>query len=227
MALLLIDGRRPLLGEGVPRGEVGEVLARTPPATWACWWPRRTRTWSRARTRPWWCRSAGPSTTGRRSSWEPGSPPPTARRSSCSAQPGETEERTKVTRLLGDAGLLVQQYAGIDAMPMVAEPGPRGDRRGGARGRVARGRPLRALARRGPRTDALGDREGGPGARAVRAPRRAARRARAEARTSPASAGRWRERGRRAGGISPRPGGSSKGRPAASDNRRASAALTP
>ena len=39
---------------------------------------------------------------------------------------GETEERTKVTRLLGDAGLLVQQYAGIAAMPMVAEPGREG-----------------------------------------------------------------------------------------------------
>jgi hypothetical protein len=36
---------------------------------------------------------------------------------------GETEERTRVTRLLGDAGLLVQQYAGIAAQPVVAEPG--------------------------------------------------------------------------------------------------------
>ena len=30
VALLLIDGRRPLLGEGVPRGAVGEVLAKAP-----------------------------------------------------------------------------------------------------------------------------------------------------------------------------------------------------
>jgi hypothetical protein len=36
---------------------------------------------------------------------------------------GETDERAKVSRLLGDAGLLVQQYAGISAQPVVAEPG--------------------------------------------------------------------------------------------------------
>jgi len=39
---------------------------------------------------------------------------------------GESEERAKVTRLLGDAGLLVQQYAGISAKPMVAELGRAG-----------------------------------------------------------------------------------------------------
>jgi len=39
---------------------------------------------------------------------------------------GETEDRTKVTRLLGDAGLLVQQYAGISALPVVADSGREG-----------------------------------------------------------------------------------------------------
>ena len=36
---------------------------------------------------------------------------------------GETDDRTRVTRLLGDAGLLVQQLAGVAAEPLVAEPG--------------------------------------------------------------------------------------------------------
>jgi nucleotide-binding universal stress UspA family protein len=39
---------------------------------------------------------------------------------------GDTEEHSRVTRLLGDAGLLVQQYAGIPAEPVVAEPGKEG-----------------------------------------------------------------------------------------------------
>ena len=36
IALILTHGRRPLLGEGVPRGDVGTVLGETPPATWRC-----------------------------------------------------------------------------------------------------------------------------------------------------------------------------------------------
>ena len=39
---------------------------------------------------------------------------------------GETDERTRVARLLGDAGLLVEQYAGIPAEPVMAEPGRTG-----------------------------------------------------------------------------------------------------
>jgi hypothetical protein len=39
---------------------------------------------------------------------------------------GHTEERARVTRLLGDAGLLVQQYAGIQAEPVMAEVGREG-----------------------------------------------------------------------------------------------------
>jgi hypothetical protein len=36
------------------------------------------------------------------------------------------DEPTRVTRLLGDASLLVQQYAGISAEPVVAESGREG-----------------------------------------------------------------------------------------------------
>jgi hypothetical protein len=39
---------------------------------------------------------------------------------------GQSEESSKVTRLLGDASLLVQQYAGISAQPVVAEGGREG-----------------------------------------------------------------------------------------------------
>jgi nucleotide-binding universal stress UspA family protein len=39
---------------------------------------------------------------------------------------GDTDERTRVDRLLGDAGMLVQQFAGIVAEPVVAEPGRAG-----------------------------------------------------------------------------------------------------
>jgi hypothetical protein len=36
---------------------------------------------------------------------------------------GQTDDRARVSRLLGDAGLLVQQYAGVAAEPLVSEPG--------------------------------------------------------------------------------------------------------
>jgi hypothetical protein len=39
---------------------------------------------------------------------------------------GEGDEPSRVTRLLGDASLLVQQYAGISADPVVASPGRQG-----------------------------------------------------------------------------------------------------
>ena len=74
---------------------------------------------------------------------------------------GQTEERTRVTRLLGDAGLLVQQYAGI--RPSRWSPSPARERARGRRGRrPARHRPVGALAQGGPRPDALGDRQAAP-----------------------------------------------------------------
>ena len=125
VSLLLIDGRRPLLGEGVPRGEVGEVL-REAPCDVGVLVAREDE-----RVVP------GPGAAvvvpfgGAEHDWaalELG-----AWIASANGAPlrllgaaGETEERTRVTRLLGDAGLLVQQYAGIDAKPMVAEPGREG-----------------------------------------------------------------------------------------------------
>ncbi len=77
-------------------------------------------------TTRWWSRSAAPSTTGPRSSSAPGSPPRPDAPLKTARRAGDTEERSRVTRLLGDAGLLVQQYAGIPAEPIVAEPGREG-----------------------------------------------------------------------------------------------------
>ena len=69
--LLVLDGRRPLLGGGVPRGDVGAVLDKAP-ATSRCWSHARRSPSRRARTRRSSSRSAGASTTGPRSSWPRG-----------------------------------------------------------------------------------------------------------------------------------------------------------
>ena len=123
--LLLMDGRRPLLGEGVPRGDVGTVLREAEcdvavlvaregqsvlPTTDAGvlvpfggaehdWAALELGAWIAART---------------------GAP---LQMLGAAAEGGEP---TKVTRLLGDASLLVQQYAGIAAEPVIAEGGREG-----------------------------------------------------------------------------------------------------
>ena len=123
--LLFIDGRRPLLGEGVPRGEVGAVLESAPCDVAVLVARENARV------------SAGPDAPivvpfgGAEHDWaalELG-----AWMSSAVGAPlkmlgaaGETDEGLRITRLLGDAGLLVQQYAGITAEPLVAEPGREG-----------------------------------------------------------------------------------------------------
>ena len=120
IALILMDGRRPLLGEGVPKGDVGEVL-REAACDVAVLVAKETE-----RIDP------GPDNGvvvpfgGAEHDWaalEIG-----AWIASATGAPlnllgaaGQSEERTKVTRLLGDAGLLVQQYAGVQAQPVLAE----------------------------------------------------------------------------------------------------------
>ena len=102
-----------------------------------------------------------------------------ARRCSCSAPRAQPTSRSRVTRLLGDAGLLVQQYAGVAAEPR----GRRARRRRAcsgpprARGCWSSASPTagarRASARRARRSRARA------GAGGVRAPRPAPGRARA------------------------------------------------
>ncbi len=125
VALLLIDGRRPLLGEGVPRGAVGKVLAEAPcdvgvlvakegdgvvpgpDSAVIVPFGGAEHDWAALELGAWIASANGAPLK-------------------LLGAAGESEERTKVTRLLGDAGLLVQQYAGIAATPMVTDIGREG-----------------------------------------------------------------------------------------------------
>jgi Kef-type K+ transport system membrane component KefB/nucleotide-binding universal stress UspA family protein len=119
--LVLMDGRRPLLGEGVPRGEVGAVLDSVPcdvavlvarddthvsvGADSAIVVPfgGAEHDWAALELGAWLASATG------------------ARLKLLGAA-GTTEETSRVTRLLSDAGLLVQTYAGVVAEPLVAQP---------------------------------------------------------------------------------------------------------
>jgi Kef-type K+ transport system membrane component KefB len=125
VALILIDGRRPLMGEGVPRGEVGEVLKKAPCDVGVLVAKERETV------------VPGPDAAvivpfgGAEHDWaalELGAWIASAHQAPLKllGAAGDTEDRSKVTRLLGDAGLLVQSYAGISALPVVAESGREG-----------------------------------------------------------------------------------------------------
>ena len=160
--LLLIDGRRPLLGEGVPRGDVGAVLARRP------------------------CDVGGAGRARGRVAVAPGADTPVvvpfggaehdwaalelgAWIASATGAPlkllgaaGETEERSATSsRLLGDAGAARPAVRRRRRGAGGRRARPRGVLEAAARRRPARHRPLGALARGGPRADALGDRQRG------------------------------------------------------------------
>jgi Kef-type K+ transport system membrane component KefB len=123
--LLLMDGRRPLLGEGVPRGDVGTVLrdaecdvavlvaregqAVVPTGDAGVLVPfgGAEHDWAALELGAWIAARAGAPLR-------------------MLGAVGEGDEPTRVTRLLGDASLLVQQYAGIAAEPVVAEGGRQG-----------------------------------------------------------------------------------------------------
>ena len=120
--LLLLDGRRPLLGDAVPRGDVGTVLRdaecdvavlvsqdgapATPDAQHPVLVPfgGAEHDWAALELGAWIASATGAPLK-------------------MLGATGQTEERNRVTRLLSDAGLLVQQYAGIPAEPVVTEPG--------------------------------------------------------------------------------------------------------
>ena len=123
--LVLMDGARPLLGGGVPRGDVGAVLQQAPSDV-AVLVSREEQTPLPGPSRPvvvpfggndhdWAALELG--------AWlasQTGAP------LKLLGAAGQTDEPTRVSRLLGDAGLLVQQVSGVSAEPVIAEPGREG-----------------------------------------------------------------------------------------------------
>jgi hypothetical protein len=123
--LVLADGRRPLLGEGVPRGEIGVVLHQAPSDVAVLVakegadvrpGPERPvvvpfgnaeHDWAALELGAWIASATGASLK-------------------LLGAAGTTDEGPRVQRMLGDAGILVQQYAGIQAEPIVAEAGREG-----------------------------------------------------------------------------------------------------
>jgi Kef-type K+ transport system membrane component KefB len=123
--LLLMDGRRPLLGEGVPRGDVGTLLREaecdvavlvarddqdvlpSPDASVLVPFGGAEHDWAALELGAWLAARTG------------------AHLQMLGAV-SDGDDPTRVTRLLGDASLLVQQYAGISAEPVVAEGGREG-----------------------------------------------------------------------------------------------------
>ncbi len=120
--LLLMDGQRPLLGQAVPRGAVGTVL-RQAPCDVAVLVAREAVTEIPVKARPvvvpfgaaehdwaalelgaWICAATG------------------AQLKLLGAA-SDSEDRSTLERRLGDAGLLVRQYAGIAAEPLIIAPG--------------------------------------------------------------------------------------------------------
>ncbi len=118
--LVLMDGRRPLLGEGVPRGDVGVVLREAPcdvgvlvakegselltgEGAIVVPFGGAEHDWAALELASWLSAAAGRPLT-------------------LLGAAGPREEE-RVSRLLSDAGLLVRSYAGVSAEPVVAEPG--------------------------------------------------------------------------------------------------------
>ena len=120
--LLLLDGRRPLLGDGVPREDVGTVLAEAP-CDVAVLVAREGVTvapgpgslvmvpfggaehdWAALELASWLCAASGASLE-------------------LLGPAGQTAEGKDASHMLADAALLVQQFAGVAARAAVAEPG--------------------------------------------------------------------------------------------------------
>jgi Kef-type K+ transport system membrane component KefB len=179
--LVLLDGRRPLLGEGVPRGPVGEVLLGAPcdvavlvarergPVAVG---PERAvlvpfggadHDWAALELGAWVASSSG------------------ARLRLLGAA-GDDAGRRDASRLLGNASLVLQQLAGVPAEPLLIEPGREGvlgaaagagllvvglserwreEGLGPTRAEIARNAPVPALfVRRGARQGALSPPDG-------------------------------------------------------------------
>ena len=120
--LVVMDGRRPLLGEGVPRGEVGAVLARAPSDV-AVLVARED-----AQISPGETSSIVVPFSGAEHDWaalELGAWIAAANGAPLKllGAPGTTAAGRDSSRLLGNASLVVQQFTGIPAEPLIAQPG--------------------------------------------------------------------------------------------------------
>jgi Kef-type K+ transport system membrane component KefB len=124
--LLLLDGRRPLLGEGVPRGAVGTVLLHAP-CDVAVLVEREAGALAVGPDRPvlvpfggaehdWAALELG--------AWIAGALDAPLKLLGASAE--QAEGRRDASRLLGNASLVLQQLAGIPAEPVLIEPGREG-----------------------------------------------------------------------------------------------------
>jgi hypothetical protein len=123
--LVLLDGRRPLLGDGVPRGDVGTVLNNAqcdvavlvaregvpvvpePESIVMVPFGGAEHDWAALELASWLCASTGATLE----LLGPG---------------GQTAEGKDASHMLANAALLVQQFAGVTAKPTVAEPGRAG-----------------------------------------------------------------------------------------------------
>jgi Kef-type K+ transport system membrane component KefB/nucleotide-binding universal stress UspA family protein len=123
--LLLMNGARPLLGEGVPRGDVGTILEEAdcdvavlvaregarvlpdPESRVVVPFGGAEHDWAALELGAWISSATGAPL-------------------SLLGAAGQTDEGKSASRLLADAGLLVQQYAGITPEPLLAEPGREG-----------------------------------------------------------------------------------------------------
>ena len=167
--LLLVEGHRPLLGEPIPLAEVKPVLQSAP-----CDVGVLVSSEGRVKLGP-----GAPIVVpfgGAEHDWsalELGSWIASASGSPLKLLGAVVGDDTAeaVQRRLGDAGLLVREFAGIEAEPVVIDDA-RGPRRRAHR-RPARDRPLGSLAAGGPGRDAFADRPFRRSASAVRPSRHA------------------------------------------------------
>ncbi len=173
--LLLMDGRRPLLGEGVPRGEVGEVLANAPCDVAVLVDRRGTivvdaahpvvvpfggadHDWAALELGAWIAHSGG------------------APLRLLGAAAGGDGGRD-ASRLLANASLVVQQLANVATEPVLVSGAKDVERAAEEAGLLVLGLSDR-WRERGARPGAFRDRAVGSGADALRPPRPPARRAR-------------------------------------------------
>jgi Kef-type K+ transport system membrane component KefB len=123
--LLLMNGARPLLGDGVPRGDVGDILEHAECDVAVLVAKEGSDVLPGAESgvivpfggaeHDWAALELG--------AWIASATQVPLRLLGAS---GQTDEAKSSSRLLADAGLLVQQYAGISAEPVLVEPGREG-----------------------------------------------------------------------------------------------------